>query len=229
MPVTSIIAAVDKNTIVKSGGWLDYINTFADTDNIARAQVKCLTRGTTPTVTISSKMVKTVDGKTTEFPYDKTYTCSNLPPIILPEARRMLRIYAQSAPATQVSLEEAVSQQESIYITESLIGALNQIKALIFGRNTKDIIPLVGSNHATGTSSTSVFSANHINNVNNNTVDSSNMVLDSINKAITSLKKHLSEKIEKVNTIGAFGNFSKYLNNIDQRNKINAVRNLGDR
>ena len=224
--VTSILAAVDQNTIVTSGGWLDYINTFGDSDNIAKAQVACLTRGTTPTVTITSKVSKKIGGKTTIIPLSKSYTCSNLPPIILPEARRMLRIYAQSSPATQVALKNAVAQQESVYITESIMGALNEVKALIFGKNTKDMIPTVGSDHATDTNSTTTFSGDSLNNTNDNTVNSAKIVLGSINKALKALRKQLDYKLEKLHSVGPYGNFSKYLNSINQRNHQNAVRNL---
>jgi len=227
--VTSILAPVDRNKIETSGGWIDYINTFGDTDNIARAQVECLTVGSQSSVPVDTNATIKIAGTTETIPSTKNYTCADLPPVILPEARRMLRIYAQSAPATQIAIKEAVSQQESIYITEALMGALNEVKALIFGRNTKDTIPIKGgtTTHATDTNSSTTINADDLNNVNNNTVNSSKIVLESINNALKGLKKQLTFKLEKLHSIGPYGSFNKYLNTLDQRNKQNALRNIG--
>jgi len=118
--VTSILAPVDKNEIETSGGWIDYINTFGDTDNIARAQVACLTAGSQSSVPIDTNTTIKTAGKT-----------------------------------------------KTVYSTKHYI------------------------------------------------------------KALKGLRNQLTLKLEKLHSVGPYGSFNQYLNTLDQRNKQNALRNIG--
>jgi len=206
---TLFVVGVDSplvSTASSSGSaWGTILNQYSDIETKARAQVECLFKEDNNT----KVDVTNYDGNT-----QNNISCASLPPVIVPQARRMLRIYQQSDEDERVKIKSLVEGRNVRYMLIAVKQAImHGIKVIT--ANNKDIL----GNSVVNNNSTDLKS-----------IPKNKSMKININqpelKAFVNGVDNKIEKLVKQKYAIDIRDFDEYLDRLEKKNKKRGMRDL---
>lgn len=197
-------AIISQNDSVKNventDDWAKLIMGFGNVNDVATAQVECLTmqdNNATTTVSVNST----------------TYNCASLPPVFMNDAKKMLRVYAQSTPEVQSDLKTTIILRNKILLLGAIKSALYDLKGIIFANNGSSPIstgskqaPTIKKGNKGGAELTAYY----------------NKFLENVEKKVKETNEEWAQGVDRDKRT----NFSAYLDNLDSKNKQRALQGV---
>ena len=204
---TMFVIGVDSMTVADTAGngtWMNRLNKYSNLEAKAKAQVKCLFQDGNNTSVI-------VDGNNGS---PETIACSSLPPVIVPQARRMLRIYQQSDRFERDKIKDIVQAQNIMYMLDGVKTAILHAIRMITANN-KD-----ASGKIDGTTTADLKSI----------PKTKSMKINIINQPVLkAFIENIDSKIEKIvkqKYNVDIRDFDAYLDRLEKKNKKRGMRGL---